>query len=109
MALRVEKNHSDEEIRLYKVSCARLKKQLAIALEQAANGGDGGARSEWIKHQPETATPHTGMMPTDLENSLNENRKLKRTINGLQEQNSYFKVAAEKYQKRAIYVRKKYA
>jgi hypothetical protein len=49
------------------------------------------------------------MMPTDLENSLNEMRKLKRTINSLQEQNSYFKVAAEKYQKRAIYVRKKYA
>ena len=49
------------------------------------------------------------MIPTDIENSLNENRKLKRTINGLQEQISYFKVAAEKYQKRAIYVRKKYA
>ena len=49
------------------------------------------------------------MMPTDLENSLNEIRKLKRTVNGLQEQVSYFKVAAEKYQNRAIYVRKKYA
>ena len=48
------------------------------------------------------------MMPTDLENSLNEIRKLKRTVNGLQEQVSYFKVTAEKYQKRAIYVRKKY-
>ena len=47
-------------------------------------------------------------MPTDLENSLNEIRKLKRTVNGLQEQVSYFKVTAEKYQKRAIYVRKKY-
>ena len=49
------------------------------------------------------------MMPTDLEHSLNEIRKLKRTINTLQEQNSFFKVAAEKYQKRAIFVRKKYA
>ena len=49
------------------------------------------------------------MMPTDLENSLNEIRKLKRSVNGLQEQVSYFKVSAEKYQKRAIYVRKKYA
>ena len=48
------------------------------------------------------------MMPTDLENSLNENRKLKRSVNQLQEQVSFFKVAAEKYQKRAIYVRKKY-
>lgn len=49
------------------------------------------------------------MMPIDLENSLNEVRKLKKTVNSLQEQVSYFKVAAEKYQKRAIYVRKKYA
>lgn len=49
------------------------------------------------------------MVPKDLEDSLNENRKLKRSINGLQEQVSFFKVAAEKYQKRAIYVRKKYA
>ena len=49
------------------------------------------------------------MNPMDLENSLNENRKLKRTINTLSEQNSTFRVAAEKYQKRAIYVRKKYA
>ena len=49
------------------------------------------------------------MMPTDLENSLNEIRKLKRTVNGLQEQVSFFKVAAEKYQNRAIYVRKKYS
>lgn len=49
------------------------------------------------------------MMPTDLENSLDENRKLKRSINGLQEQIGFFRVAAEKYQKRAIYVRKKYA
>jgi len=48
-------------------------------------------------------------MPTDLENSLDENRKLKRSINGLQEQIGFFRVAAEKYQKRAIYVRKKYA
>ena len=48
------------------------------------------------------------MLPKDLEDSLNEIRKLKSTVNGLQEQVSYFKVAAEKYQKRAIYVRKKY-
>lgn len=74
VALRVEKNHSDEENRLLKTSCARLKKQLAIALEQASRGEEGGARSDWIKQQPETATPHTGMKPTDLENSLNENR-----------------------------------
>ena len=49
------------------------------------------------------------MMPTDLEHSLNEIRTLKKTVNGLQEQVTHFKVAAEKYQKRAIYVRKKYA
>ena len=49
------------------------------------------------------------MMPTDLENSMNEIRRLKKTVNGLHEQVSFFKVAAEKYQKRAIYFRKKYA
>lgn len=49
------------------------------------------------------------MIPTDLENSLDENRKLKRSINKMQEQIGFFRVAAEKYQKRAIYVRKKFA
>ena len=37
------------------------------------------------------------MMPTDLENSMNEIRRLKKTVNGLHEQVSFFKVAAEKY------------
>ena len=34
VALRVEKNHHEEETRMLKVSCARLKKQLVQALEQ---------------------------------------------------------------------------
>ena len=106
VTLRQEKNHFEEEIRLLKVNNARLKKQLYIAQE---NQIEGSSRADWLKQQNETSGAAALMLPTDLENSLNENRKLKRSINGLQEQMTFFKVAAEKYQKRAIYVRKKYA
>ena len=106
VTLRQEKNQHEEELRLLKVTCARLKKQLILAHEHPA---DGSSRADWLKQQSETSGLAGAMMPTDLENSLNENRKLKKTINGLQEQVTFFKVAAEKYQKRAIYVRKKYA
>ena len=106
VTLRQEKNIHEEEIRLLKVNNAKLKRDLYIA---RAEQGNDGIRSDWLKQQHETSGVPPLMMPTDLENSLNEVRKLKRTVNGLQEQVSYFKVAAEKYQKRAIYVRKKYA
>ena len=81
IALRQEKNLNEEEIRLLKVAYARIKKQLLQALEQAT-GAEGGIRSDWIKNQPETAS---GMLPTDLEHSMNEIRKLKKTVNSLQE------------------------
>ena len=44
----------------------------------------------------------------DLEAAMHEITRLKKDINTLLEENSFFKVSAEKYQKRAIYVRKKY-
>ena len=68
-----------------------------MALEQAVGSDGGPGRADWIKQQNETSNNAMNMMPTDLENSLNEIRRLKRTVNGLQEQVSYFKVAAEKY------------
>ena len=108
VALRQDKNGQEEQIRLLKVSCARLKKQLHQAQEKAALA-DGGGRAEWIKNQTETTPNGANMMPTDLENSLNEIIRLKRAVNTLQEQNSLFRVSAEKYQKRAIWIRKKYA
>lgn len=48
VALRQDKNGQEEQIRLLKVSCARLKKQLHQAQEKAALA-DGGGRAEWIK------------------------------------------------------------
>ena len=44
----------------------------------------------------------------DLEAAMHEITRLKRDINTLLEEQSFLKVAADKYQKRAIYVRKKY-
>lgn len=82
VTLRQEKNFNEEDIRLLKVNNARLKKQLYIAHEHQ---GEGGTRADWLKQQNETSGAAGLMVPTDLENSLNENRKLKKSINGLSE------------------------
>ena len=54
--LRQEKNLHEEEIRLLKTTCARLKKQLFAAQEKEAIDG-GGTRADWLRqqHQPETS------------------------------------------------------
>ena len=44
----------------------------------------------------------------DLENAMIENRRLKKDIKTLRDDNQFLKVNAEKYQKRAVYVRKKF-
>jgi hypothetical protein len=48
------------------------------------------------------------MQANDLEGVMAELRRLKKENVGLLEERLLLKVAAEKYEKRAIYVRKKY-
>ena len=48
------------------------------------------------------------MKVDDLEKASHEIRRLKKENLKLQEDNTFLKVNAEKYQKRAIYVRKKF-
>lgn len=48
------------------------------------------------------------MQPNDIESAMEELRRLKKENTGLIEERLLLKVAAEKYEKRAIYVRKKY-
>ena len=110
IALRQTKNVQEEQIRLLKVTCARLQKSLIIAQEQADTVD---RRADWIKHNTETSAGAKGQSvgltkPMDLEAAMHEIRRLKKDINILLEENSHFRVAAEKYQKRALYVRKKY-
>ncbi len=50
----------------------------------------------------------SSMQPNDLEGVMAELRQLKKENIGLLEERLLLKVAADKYEKRAIYVRKKY-
>ena len=109
VALRQTKNVQEEQIRILKVTCARLQKSLFIAQEDAQKD----ARADWIKHNIETSAGAKGQSvgltkPMDLEGAMHEITRLKKDINILLEENSFFKVSCEKYQQRAIYVRKKY-
>ena len=107
--LRQAKNCYEDQIRILKVTCARLQKSLYIAQEQLEKDN----RADWIKHSAETASGAKNQTvglkkPMDLEAAMHEITRLKRDINTLLEEQSYLKVQAEKYQKRSIYVRKKY-
>ncbi len=49
------------------------------------------------------------MQVNDLEGALEEIRRLKKENNQLIEQRQFYKVSSEKYQNRALYLRKKFA
>ena len=96
--LRQAKNCYEDQIRILKVTCARLQKSLYIAQEQLEKDN----RADWIKHTAETASGAKNQTvglkkPMDLEGAMHEITRLKRDINTLLEEQSYLKVQAEKY------------
>ena len=87
IALRQTKNTQEEQIRLLKVTCARLQKSLYIAQEQI----DKDSRADWIKHTAETSAGAKNQTvgltkPMDLEAAMHEITRLKRDINTLLEE-----------------------
>ena len=48
------------------------------------------------------------MKPNDLESAMEELRRHKQEINTLIDERNFFKISSDKYQRRAIYCRKKY-
>ena len=75
----------------------RLKKQVVTLQDREPYQPD------FIKYQDPTS-----MQPHDVEGLLAELRRMKRDNQSLLEERQLLKVAADKYEKRAIYVRKKY-
>jgi hypothetical protein len=103
LILRQTRNVNEEQIRLLKVTLARLKRHCE-KLEDQIYKSQFDSQPEWVKHKE----PSQGMQVNDLESALAEIIRLKRENNLLIEQRQFFKVNSDKYQKRAILMRKKY-
>jgi hypothetical protein len=103
LILRQTRNVNEEQIRLLKVTLARLKRHCE-KLEDQIYKNQFDSQPEWVKHKE----PSQGMQVNDLEGALAEIIRLKRENNMLIEQRQFFKVNSDKYQKRAILMRKKY-
>jgi hypothetical protein len=103
LILRQTRNVNEEQIRLLKVTLARLKRHCE-KLEDQIYKNQFDSQPEWVKHKE----PSQGMQVNDLEGALAEIIRLKRENNMLIEQRQFFKVNSDKYQKRAIFMRKKY-
>ena len=85
---------------MLKTTIMRLKKQVVTLQDASSNSA---VQPDFVKyHDP------TSMQPYDVKRLMAEPRRLKKENAGLQEERLLLKVASDKYEKRAIYVRKKY-
>ena len=78
----------------------RLKKQVVTLQATSSNAA---VQPDFVKYRDPTS-----MQPYDVERLMAELRRIKKENTSLQEERLLLKVAADKYEKRAIYVRKKF-